>query len=815
MRIADILFSHAVPGAFVVDMTPESAGLSNHAALAAGSGAPAPARHRGSARGSAAWPWCCTASPPLARSPRRSISRGRVSWRRASPRWCSSIASRRSSRTGSSIWLPAATTSWSAPTAPSTGSTASPRSSPAPRARRSSTQRRMASEYRFNKLSLSELERDHARTVRERDDVKQRLAELRASFEELRARHQDLRTENTQLRTESNLLARRGPPAGSRPRRGAQRSRRPARAAQGDAEPAEHDLPGPGAIAQVGGLSRRARHLGGVVELSQAPAADAAALPRDLPRPGRRPRQAARDGPGGRAGSPPVAGRIERRGQERAPARARAAAAVGPRSGGRRGGAAPRRRAGRQRAVPPAGASQLALPARGRAPPSYVLVTADGLEPGAAWAGWGTPGGRDGAAMLRELVSWCRAIHLPVVYWDTVGARRLPGGVRFDAVFTVSERPALNQQPGAELLLPGVEPLVWNPIAVAPVAPKNPIYVGAFDRRGSAGELAALEALLGAAADRGLEILDTNAGLQGPLASAVRFPAGLAGLARRRPPAEAEREAIKSAGLVVCSNASARGDFPSWDLLRALAMGMHVVSTPAELQDDVLRRGDRDGRQRHRGSRRARSAGPAPAARRYLARRLRPRARNLLAARSARPDRRSLRDLAGGGGRAESGGGGPPAQRGPGPRPARFPGRADGRPGRRCGSWSRAGWTARRCSATRSIPARVSWSRADDAPDAGPPGESERHAPSVLERGHARHRGGGRRAHRGGKVRQRPGVGGRGRRAGAPARRSIATGRCPPAAWSRCSARPRRPTSTRGPRRRKSPPRSPPAETAA
>src|SRR5262249_5778054 len=71
--------------------------------------------------------------------------------------------------------------------------------------------------------------------------------------------------------------------------------------------------------------------------------------------------------------------------------------------------------------------------------PAYVLVTADGLQMGAPWTRWGTPGGRDGSALLRELVGWCRATHVPVVYWDTIGAGRpLPSDLRFDAVFTVS-----------------------------------------------------------------------------------------------------------------------------------------------------------------------------------------------------------------------------------------------------------------------------------------------------------------------------------------------------------------------------------------
>jgi hypothetical protein len=219
--------------------------------------------------------------------------------------------------------------------------------------------------------------------------------------------------------------------------------------------------------------------------------------------------------------------------------------------------------------------------------PAYVLVTADGLVPGAPWAGWGTPGGRSGISMLGKLVAWCRAMQLPVVYWDTIGTRsRLPARLHFDAMFTVSRRP--DAMAAAEVLLPGVSPLVWNPVAVAHGRPNNPIYVGAFDRRRDPAELASLEAILAAAADRGLEILDSHAGLQGPLADTVRFPAGLRELARRRPTAEAERVAVKRAGILVCGNPAARSDFPSWDLLRGLAMGVHVLSTPAELDDGAL-----------------------------------------------------------------------------------------------------------------------------------------------------------------------------------------------------------------------------------
>jgi len=231
-----------------------------------------------------------------------------------------------------------------------------------------------------------------------------------------------------------------------------------------------------------------------------------------------------------------------------------------------------------------------------QASPTYVLVTADGLAAGSAWAGFGTPGGRDGAAELAALVAWCRARSLPVVYWDTIGVPRprlgVPRGMPFDAFYSVSPRccreARLEGGAVASLLPPAVELLRYNPDGVSPAVPDHPIYVGGFDLRRDPAELAALEALLRAGAGRGLEILDEHWAIQGGLAGVLQFPGELVPLRRRRPPLEQEIAAVRRAGLVISGNPAAAVDFASWGMLRALALGANVVSTPANPGDVAI-----------------------------------------------------------------------------------------------------------------------------------------------------------------------------------------------------------------------------------
>jgi hypothetical protein len=61
-----------------------------------------------------------------------------------------------------------------------------------------------------------------------------------------------------------------------------------------------------------------------------------------------------------------------------------------------------------------------------RDPPSLVLIRGDALAAGTPWGDWGTPGGRDGLALVEELVTWCRARAIPVAYWDVDGTRPAP-----------------------------------------------------------------------------------------------------------------------------------------------------------------------------------------------------------------------------------------------------------------------------------------------------------------------------------------------------------------------------------------------------
>lgn len=51
-----------------------------------------------------------------------------------------------------------------------------------------------------------------------------------------------------------------------------------------------------------------------------------------------------------------------------------------------------------------------------RDPPTLVLIRAESLASGTPWGDWGTPGGRDGLALVGELVAWCRARRIPVAF---------------------------------------------------------------------------------------------------------------------------------------------------------------------------------------------------------------------------------------------------------------------------------------------------------------------------------------------------------------------------------------------------------------
>lgn len=228
-------------------------------------------------------------------------------------------------------------------------------------------------------------------------------------------------------------------------------------------------------------------------------------------------------------------------------------------------------------------------------PPSYVLVTRDGLAPGSAWGQFGTPAGKDGAAELSQLLAWCHARSLPVAYWDTLGkpAPRLglPMGLSFDAAFSVSARRCADEVPGArqvEHLLPGVELLVHSPVGRPTGKPSGVIFAGSFDRRSPRDQLEILAALLRAAPSGSLEIFDAMWGYQGAAAAAVRFPDDLVPATQPRPSVEAEARAMRAAGVVIASNAVSEADFPAWQALRGLASGAHVVSTPAALDDPRL-----------------------------------------------------------------------------------------------------------------------------------------------------------------------------------------------------------------------------------
>ena len=598
MRIADILFSHAVPGAVVVDLTSEASGLSSHAALAPELGLPV---ERGLAGARPDAPLALVlhslspsrderAAPPAGQPPEAPALVDLGSFSRLAASVAHIVFFDRVEAVLENGLIDSATRSGLELV--STHRTEHRVFRYAAVFRRpesdvGSARLRLVSEYRLDKLLLGELERTLAHASRERDELRAKLGEVRGALQrligeqkELRAAHQQLRAEHGLLVTECQQLLR------------ARDQSRAESAAQLELVKAYQDRLG--STFKV--LERSRRSIGFRFGLATWAAVSSSrmnvfAMPRRWFRTFRGPdevldklRDVSRIGDGTRPES-----RVEMA------AIARSVLLLGLDTSRR---PAP----GLAGVVSPRFAEELSASARFRSlaphnwrplieaePPALVLVTADGLQPGSPWAGWGTPGGRDGCAMLRELLAWCRSIQLPVAYWDTTGTgRRLPPGLRFDAVFSVGQRSTGNLDQRAEVLLPAVEPMSWNPLAVAQSVPRNPIYVGAFDRRGDRAELAALEAILGAASSLGLEILDSNAFLQGPLGSSVRFPADLERLARRRPPAEEERAAMKAAGILICGNPFAGCDFPSWELLRGIAMGLHVVSTPVELADATL-----------------------------------------------------------------------------------------------------------------------------------------------------------------------------------------------------------------------------------
>jgi hypothetical protein len=219
--------------------------------------------------------------------------------------------------------------------------------------------------------------------------------------------------------------------------------------------------------------------------------------------------------------------------------------------------------------------------------PSYVLVTSDGLAPDGTWSSWGTIGGRDGEAALRDLLVWCRENSVPTAYWDTIGGVPPPRDVQFTVQFSVAPHMAAA---GTELLAPAIEPTVWNAEELGALATTHALYTGSFDRRGEPGARTMLEGVLRAATGFGLQIFDPNHGLEGTFAEMVRFPDSVAAATRRRPSFDAERAAMANAGVVIAAPLVAGADVPSWQLLRGLAVGAHVLAcgpVPAAFADAV------------------------------------------------------------------------------------------------------------------------------------------------------------------------------------------------------------------------------------
>jgi hypothetical protein len=164
-------------------------------------------------------------------------------------------------------------------------------------------------------------------------------------------------------------------------------------------------------------------------------------------------------------------------------------------------------------------------------------------------------------------------------------------------VFSVSPRAARQAaeqiDPTPETLLPALGHAYDGAVGVAPLPPAHALYAGAYDRRVAASELALLAGMLRAAAGHGLRIHDAGWHVQGALAASLQLPPDLQAFRRRPLPPAAEAEAIRAAGLVLCSHPVPRPDFPSFALLRALAAlaaGAHVVSTPADTGDALLSR---------------------------------------------------------------------------------------------------------------------------------------------------------------------------------------------------------------------------------
>ncbi len=148
--------------------------------------------------------------------------------------------------------------------------------------------------------------------------------------------------------------------------------------------------------------------------------------------------------------------------------------------------------------------------------PGYVLVTSDALDPSEAWGGYGVAEGCDGADELAAVARWCSSARIPIVYWDTSGRLRprlgMPRGVLFDAVFSVSPRnchETARNQPQPLFLAPAIEPLVYNPIGMAPRLPDHPVFIGSYDRTMDRRVRHETDALLHGAVEHRLKIFDS------------------------------------------------------------------------------------------------------------------------------------------------------------------------------------------------------------------------------------------------------------------------------------------------------------------
>lgn len=212
-------------------------------------------------------------------------------------------------------------------------------------------------------------------------------------------------------------------------------------------------------------------------------------------------------------------------------------------------------------------------------PPAFVLVTDCGLAPGSAFGEFGNAQAGAFAVELKHVAVFCRARHIPIVYWDTSGAPRarggLPRGVVVDARYSITPR-----EEGERALAPAIAPRVFHPFTARAELPRRVVFAGRFDLRLDHRERAAFFALLRAASTRDLLVLDELAGYRGALAELGAPPAGLASETRRRPRPQFERGVLASAGIALVHHAIHASGVPPWQALRAIAAGAHVVSTP-------------------------------------------------------------------------------------------------------------------------------------------------------------------------------------------------------------------------------------------